>query len=180
MNFRVLGMGIASAVSCFSVPASAADFTLEPGATYALQVIADRGIFDGTTFTWDETSTASSLYRVELSYGVYPDQRYCDGGPIGCDTFINTDSALFTASGTNIARTFRPFVEYGGNYILDRAELRFVSLGSSNVGIRNLMNSNPAISLVPEPTTWAMVLIGFGMMGASMRYRRKSIAVSFA
>ena len=36
------------------------------------------------------------------------------------------------------------------------------------------------IAAVPEPATWAMMLVGFGMMGASMRYRRKSTAVSFA
>ena len=36
------------------------------------------------------------------------------------------------------------------------------------------------ITAVPEPTTWAMMLVGFGMLGAAMRYRRKSTAVSFA
>ena len=33
---------------------------------------------------------------------------------------------------------------------------------------------------VPEPATWAMMLVGFGMMGATLRYRRKSTKVSFA
>lgn len=37
-----------------------------------------------------------------------------------------------------------------------------------------------AIAAVPEPATWAMMFLGFGMMGASMRHRRKSTAVSFA
>jgi hypothetical protein len=30
------------------------------------------------------------------------------------------------------------------------------------------------VAAVPEPTTWAMMLVGFGLMGASMRYRRRS------
>ncbi|MES2289270.1 MAG: PEPxxWA-CTERM sorting domain-containing protein [Pseudomonadota bacterium] len=33
---------------------------------------------------------------------------------------------------------------------------------------------------VPEPTTWAMMIGGFGAIGAAMRYRRRKVAVSFA
>ncbi|WP_445190734.1 PEPxxWA-CTERM sorting domain-containing protein [Sphingomonas sp. Tas61C01] len=33
---------------------------------------------------------------------------------------------------------------------------------------------------VPEPTTWAMMLIGFGLMGATLRTRRRSAALSHA
>ena len=33
---------------------------------------------------------------------------------------------------------------------------------------------------VPEPGTWAMMLVGFGMMGASMRYRRRNAKVVYA
>jgi hypothetical protein len=36
------------------------------------------------------------------------------------------------------------------------------------------------IAAVPEPATWAMMFVGFGLMGATMRYRRKNTAVSFA
>jgi len=37
------------------------------------------------------------------------------------------------------------------------------------VGTLNVM-----AAAVPEPATWAMMLVGFGMLGASMRYRRRS------
>lgn len=33
---------------------------------------------------------------------------------------------------------------------------------------------------VPEPASWAMLIVGFGLMGASLRYRRRKSAVSFA
>ena len=32
--------------------------------------------------------------------------------------------------------------------------------------------------VVPEPATWAMMLLGFGGLGATMRQRRKSIAAT--
>lgn len=33
---------------------------------------------------------------------------------------------------------------------------------------------------VPEPSTWAMMLVGFGMVGASIRYRRRPTKVAYA
>ncbi len=40
--------------------------------------------------------------------------------------------------------------------------------------------SNFSVAAVPEPGTWAMMLVGFGMMGASMRYRRRSTSTVYA
>ncbi len=36
------------------------------------------------------------------------------------------------------------------------------------------------IAAVPEPATWAMMLLGFGMVGAAARYRRRSANVTYA
>jgi len=33
---------------------------------------------------------------------------------------------------------------------------------------------------IPEPATWGMMLLGFGLVGATMRYRRRSSIVTFA
>jgi hypothetical protein len=40
--------------------------------------------------------------------------------------------------------------------------------------------SGGTIPAVPEPATWAMMLVGFGMMGATLRYRRRTTAVTYA
>ncbi len=37
---------------------------------------------------------------------------------------------------------------------------------------------NFSIAAVPEPATWAMMLIGFGVIGTSLRRRRKALAVA--
>jgi hypothetical protein len=34
-------------------------------------------------------------------------------------------------------------------------------------------------SAVPEPAAWMMMIIGFGLMGASLRYRRRALRVDF-
>lgn len=41
-------------------------------------------------------------------------------------------------------------------------------------------NTTQANAAVPEPATWAMMIGGFGLVGASMRYRRRKTTVSFA
>jgi len=41
-------------------------------------------------------------------------------------------------------------------------------------GVPGITNLTFNATAVPEPATWAMMLVGFGMMGASMRYRRRS------
>ena len=37
----------------------------------------------------------------------------------------------------------------------------------------NFTFDGPGASAAPEPATWGMMLVGFGTMGASMRYRRR-------
>lgn len=36
-----------------------------------------------------------------------------------------------------------------------------------------------SVGTVPEPATWAMMLVGFGMVGAATRYRRRATTVAF-
>ena len=58
-----------------------------------------------------------------------------------------------------------------------------------NVGFDVLRNPNyrfstaritPVAGAVPEPTTWTMLILGFGVVGFSMRQRRAQAKVSFA
>ncbi len=46
------------------------------------------------------------------------------------------------------------------------------------VGTRNLSTFTGAVSAVPEPATWAMMIIGFGAAGAAIRRRRDAFAVA--
>jgi hypothetical protein len=40
--------------------------------------------------------------------------------------------------------------------------------------------SGGGVGAVPEPATWAMMIVGFGIVGGSMRYRRRNTTVNFA
>ncbi|MBD8548326.1 PEPxxWA-CTERM sorting domain-containing protein [Sphingomonas sp. CFBP 8760] len=47
-------------------------------------------------------------------------------------------------------------------------------------GYRDINQRFGLTSVVPEPSTWAMMLVGFGLLSASLRYRRRSTKVSYA
>lgn len=65
----------------------------------------------------------------------------------------------------------------GGNAYYDYSSSNFSSLSNFDLNFRTFTLTD-AIAAVPEPATWAMMLIGFGMIGFSMRRaRRKTNAV---
>ncbi|RYF20060.1 MAG: PEP-CTERM sorting domain-containing protein [Oxalobacteraceae bacterium] len=48
----------------------------------------------------------------------------------------------------------------------------------NNLGFDTLVFETAAV--VPEPATWAMMLVGFGMLGGALRYRRRSSTITYA
>lgn len=70
----------------------------------------------------------------------------------------------------------------GGVTLLDNGQMQF-SLGcviSPNLRIAGEGRFFSTAAAVPEPSVWAMMLVGFGMVGAAGRYRRRSVKVSCA
>jgi hypothetical protein len=55
---------------------------------------------------------------------------------------------------------------------------------SGNLGTLVVVNIASArivpLQAVPEPATWALMLVGFGMIGATTRYRRRATNVTYA
>lgn len=59
---------------------------------------------------------------------------------------------------------------------------RYLDVGLLRSGYSALFSASGAITIpgaVPEPATWAMLLVGFGAVGYTMRGRRQAIRVSF-
>jgi hypothetical protein len=50
---------------------------------------------------------------------------------------------------------------------------------NADFGTYALTISTAAEAAIPEPATWALMLVGFGAVGASARYRRRGTAVRF-
>ncbi len=86
------------------------------------------------------------------------------GLPIQYDglTTVLTAQALGLTIGSNYTLTFG--ITDNGDSVLDSA----VFIQGGSVG-----TVTPPTGAVPEPSTWAMMLLGFGAMGVAVRRRRK-------
>jgi len=103
---------------------------------------------------------------------------------IGSIDAYNTVSLLDTMGNVITSYTGSSFIIPADGDQTDPSTNRRVTLTRSGTdaaigGIRfqssqNALEVDNVVFAVPEPTTWAMMFVGFGMMGASMRYRRRS------
>jgi hypothetical protein len=85
-----------------------------------------------------------------------------------------------------------PSGEYGGSTITSTGDTVFGSEGNGTIQFNGTFSSiswtNPVfenwygfdvgVAAVPEPATWAMMLVGFGGLGAAMRTRRRRASVA--
>jgi hypothetical protein len=139
-------------LSLFGGCDNASDFNFGPEAEFAAQALFDQVFIDGPAGQFDTN----------------PGQVFgCSGE---CSILIPwlTVDGVFTAA-------------YAYNATLDAADL--TGLVSQNLIDRYDTTSDrfavfarftPSAAAVPEPSTWAMMLLGFGAMGASLRYRRRT------
>ncbi len=63
---------------------------------------------------------------------------------------------------------------------LDSFVTRFQSIDPEINGSSSGIGVGTVTTAVPEPATWAMMLVGFGLVGASLRRRRQDATVIFA
>jgi hypothetical protein len=112
------------------------------------------GTFNGSAIT----GLASVFGSNNLFYVTGP--SFLDGSGLGFTTAAGTGVNLFFQDSASSFRvnTVNPFT---------------TSFASANATVAQVS------SAVPEPTTWAMMLVGFGAVGFAMR-RKPKVAVSYA
>jgi hypothetical protein len=106
----------------------------------------------------------------------------------GLSSYAGADNLIYPSAA--------PFVDFGGlSFTTDKGgDFNFGLGGSGPLGL--ILNSsvlNPGggavsfpgsvdislnVAAVPEPATWAVMLVGFGAMGASMRAARRKSAIA--
>lgn len=165
--FSALAGGVLAASAAFATPASAL-------VTYSFAGFSgDNFIIVGPqTFSFTQPTYFSQTATVmQFTGGNATSATFCfPGSPCGFfglpasghELRINSlgGSAIYTFSGF-------PFTMNGVN----------VATSGTNAGTLTVTGSptttEPPTSAVPEPTTWAMMLAGFGTVGFAMRRRRK-------
>ena len=161
-------------VICPFTPASAAQFmfSFSPSGSQLLGAAPYSG---SGIFTTSDTSTMVGGQTAVAITGI--------SGTIN-------GSAINNAAGGNYGNYFTT-----GNYFLDGSgvnittasgiALNFFNQSSNNLYRINATNpfttfyvaaSSSAVAGVPEPAAWALMVGGFGMVGAAMRQRRRAVA----
>jgi membrane-associated phospholipid phosphatase len=93
-----------------------------------------------------------------------------DGAPAG---FATPSARCYTSFSQAAAEAGQSRIFGGIHYQFDN--VAGLALGR---GVGNYVSQN-AFGAVPEPTTWAMMIFGFGLVGGAMR-RRHSVRVTYA
>lgn len=91
------------------------------------------------------------------------------------DFFVDGKSKLLVAGST--------ISQFTGSFTTGWSAGYFGDFGIVNPGNETFVRYIPeliTISAVPEPATWAMMIVGFGMVGATARYRRRSSKATYA
>lgn len=91
--------------------------------------------------------------------------------------FYIFDSAMNLLEYTPLNNNGNSIGAASGYYGFSRpgADISYVYFSNSHLGARNMSYIASEINgAVPEPATWAMMLLGFGAMGVSLRRRRRT------
>ncbi|MBB4154194.1 hypothetical protein GGQ80_002104 [Sphingomonas jinjuensis] len=83
------------------------------------------------------------------------------------DSTCSSGSSSFSAGSAGLTTS----INYSGN--VARVSVDRITGENLRVGLI-------AVPDVPEPATWAMMLVGFGMIAATARYRRRSTKIAYA
>ena len=157
-------------------PASAA--TLTSGSGWQSDTLTASGQPTASS-PWSFTVSQASTVSVTDDF-VTGDIYTLSGGLTGVTTFYAGDNdvratgpggaAWLSASYSKIAIDVGP-----GSY-----SFSITGLGQGGIPAGLWVRLDPKIGAVPEAATWMMMIFGFGMAGAAMRYNRRSTKVTFA
>jgi hypothetical protein len=116
----------------------------------------------------------SSFTENVLSNGWTVEQyTYLDNGNVKYGMATTLGSFMFTSIGTNVQYAA---INPGATFSLtERYHVVASSVGSASSTID--ISTNAA---VPEPTTWAMLIAGFAMLGGALRHRRRTDVTDLA
>jgi hypothetical protein len=106
------------------------------------------------------TPVAGRVKLVSVDFGGWPNSA------VDADWFVyNDDFSSLLASGslvTDPAALTRVAIN-----VTSTSTMRFQFSGTWELGLQNVV-----FGAVPEPSSWAMLIVGFGMVGASVRRKR--------
>jgi hypothetical protein len=172
----------------FTNQASTQNFLVQFYVPEALSINRVDILGGGTGFAWNVNALALIKLRADVNNRPADTNLFSFQRTVGNLSQYDADTKLVSVffpdlqlqqgtywiglSGDGLPRTWASYSNPGGamQYSLSGDSVG-VPFGLGTLAIR-VFDTRTSVSAVPEPSTWAMMLIGFGAVGASMR--RKS------
>lgn len=165
-------LAIGVALGLTAIPATAAPIVLGSG----WQPFSFGAVGSSFSRTFEFTLTGTAQFNVT--------DAFLDGDQF--QIFINSVNQGLTSTpvndGTNTSN-------YDTAFASPKFSHASYLLGPGTYSVSGITHLSPyggggaaaeLVAAVPEPATWAMMLVGFGVIGGASRYRRRKAAVSFA
>lgn len=195
-----LGAASACAIALAAAPAAAADFDIADGPTFTVAAPAGgEAVFSSSGDPFDGPVDAT-IGRTGVAAGTFTDRFIFRLGQMGLGSGAVTTSAASLFGATDLDFNSASFDN--GSNIFNFAigpNGMVESFGSGGIpifaGATNILTVNYTSrgsgafggqlsfepNAVPEPATWALMLLGFGGIGMAMRRRRKeTVRVKYA
>jgi hypothetical protein len=174
LKMKALALALAAGTAIGAIaPAHAADYLVQytgGGNTVKLWI------------TTSNTPLPGNGYAIVAVNGLINGSTNVTGlGPINLNGFL-TDNVLYPTTDPAFTTFGVGFLSPGFTYNLwgdAPGSYSFYAYNGSSYTIQSVGGS-ATVTAIPEPATWAMMLLGFGMVGAGVRYRRRSTKVAYA
>lgn len=137
------------------------------------------GTLTGTFTTNDAVTQVTGLNLISSANGSFQETIYSDLSTIDFQGLPNAFRLTITQSPVKqlqLAFT-TPLTTAGAAFGGNSFEAQQI-IGAGNRLLTG--TAARAVAAVPEPATWAMMMVGFGMVGAASRYRRRGARVTYA
>lgn len=165
--------------ACVDLDGSTSNAGLTSSGSYAFNA-GDRVSLD-FLFSGNQRGGANDAFRISFDFASTVSGTYgYNSSFYGSGDFGSFNAGLIGLTLPGISSGF-PMTDFEFYFVADNAgslAFTFEDLGSDNVGVI-IDDVSLSIGAVPEPSAWAMMILGFGVVGAAAR-RRKARAQTLA
>jgi hypothetical protein len=178
MRKTLIALASATALALSSAASAAVTVTSstnlnDPNPTAAGSVVTNGGI---TTINFGQNPVANPSFTGSFTFNNDVANLYTIVLSTSTPGVTFTSAVISGGSCTPATCTLSPFPDNTSlklaNALLTVGTYTF-SFGGNNTNTSGALTGNVTISAVPEATTWAMMILGFGAVGMAMRGRRR-------